>query len=104
RWHEDEGQARALGRPVMRLCAHYLLEARRSGGQALDPVAHFHLSNGARIERLNWLADGSAKGLRASAGLMVNYLYRESDIEANHEAYTASGKIAASSTVRGLIG
>jgi malonyl-CoA decarboxylase len=66
-------------------------------------VAHFHLSNGARVERLNWCADRSAKGLKQSAGLMVNYLYRLSDIEANHEAYASEGTVAAASGVRGLL-
>src|SRR5690606_18209528 len=84
-WHKNEAVAAALQGPLMRLCAHYLLEAKRENGAALDPVANFHLSNGARIERLNWLGDTSEKGLRQSAGIMVNYLYRLSDIEENHE-------------------
>ena len=67
----------------------------RRSGRALDPVAHFHLSNGARVERLNWLGDVSAKGLQQSAGIMVNYLYRLADIEANHEAYRGEGRVAA---------
>jgi malonyl-CoA decarboxylase len=65
-------------------------------------VAHFHLSNGARVERLNWLGDLSAKGLTQSAGIMVNYLYRLDHIEANHEAYRGEGMVAASSAVRNL--
>ena len=65
-------------------------------------MAHFHLSNGARVERLNWLGDVSPKGLRQSAGIMVNYLYRLGDIEANHEAYRGEGRVAAASAVRGL--
>jgi malonyl-CoA decarboxylase len=67
-------------------------------------VAHFHLSNGARIERLNWRADLSPKGLRQSSGMMVNYLYRLDRIESNHEAYTGEGKVAASSAMRSLAG
>jgi malonyl-CoA decarboxylase len=101
-WHLDASQADALKGPLTRLCVRYLAEAKRPRGQALDPVAHFHLSNGARIERINWLADTSAKGLRDSAGLMVNYLYRLSDIEANHEAYRGQGKVALSSRVKGV--
>ncbi len=66
-------------------------------------MAHFHLSNGARVERLNWLGDVSPKGLRQSAGIMVNYLYRLGDIQANHEAYRGEGRVVASSSVRGLI-
>src|SRR6267142_1923308 len=74
-----------------------------SSGRALDPVAHFHLSNGARVERLNWLGDVSDKGLQQSAGIMVNYLYRLADIEANHEAYRGEGRVVAASAIRNLV-
>lgn len=103
RWHEDQPLAKALEAPLMRLCAAYLLEEKRRGHQARDPVAHFHLTNGARIERLNWLADTSPKGRLQAAGMMVNYLYRLGEIEKNHEAYTGKGKIAVSSDVKGLL-
>ena len=63
----------------------------------------FHLGNGARLERINWLGDLSPKGLRESAGFMVNYLYRLEDIEKNHEAYANQGTIAASSAVKKLL-
>ena len=89
--------------PLTRLCARYLLYERTPSGRALDPVAHFHLSNGARVERLNWLGDTSPKGLQQSAGIMVNYLYRLSEIEANHEAYRGDGRVAASSAIRNLL-
>jgi malonyl-CoA decarboxylase len=101
-WHDDQRLAGALREPLIRLCARYLLRERSSSGRALDAVAHFHLSNGARVERLNWLADVSAKGLQQSAGIMVNYLYRLGDIEANHEAYRGEGRVAASSPLRNL--
>ena len=101
-WHRDPRIAAALREPLLRLCARYLLHARAPSGRALDPVAHFHLSNGARVERLNWLGDVSPKGLRQSAGMMVNYLYRLGDIEANHEAYRDEGRVVAASAVRGL--
>jgi malonyl-CoA decarboxylase len=101
-WHEEARIATALREPLLRLCARYLLHARSQSGRALDPVANFHLSNGARIERLNWLGDVSTKGLRQSAGIMVNYLYRLGDIEANHEAYRDDGRVAAASAVRSL--
>src|SRR5207245_9897069 len=101
-WHSDPRIAATLREPLLRLCARYLLHARAPSGRALDPVAHFHLSNGARVERLNWLGDVSAKGLQQSAGIMVNYLYRLGDIEANHEAYRDEGRVAASSAVRNL--
>ncbi len=101
-WHNDQRIAAVVREPLTRLCARYLLRERSSSGRTLDPVAHFHLSNGARVERLNWLGDVSAKGLQQSAGIMVNYLYRLGDIEANHEAYRGEGRVAASSTLRSL--
>jgi malonyl-CoA decarboxylase len=70
---------------------------------AIDPVAHFHLSNGARIERLNWLGDVSARGVARSCGLMVNYLYRPDEIEANHEAYRGDRRVAMTSAIRSLL-
>jgi len=102
-WQDNPRVVAALREPLIRLCARYLLRERASSGRALDPVAHFHLSNGARIERLNWLGDTSPKGLQQSAGIMVNYLYRLGDIEANHEAYRGEGRVAASSTLRNLV-
>lgn len=68
-------------RAAMRLVAQYLLTMKN--GQPIDPVARFHLGNGARIERLNWAADISAKGLAQSCGMMVNYLYELEDLDAN---------------------
>jgi len=101
-WHRDPAVAEALRGPVMRLCAHYLLDERRSDGRALDPVANFHVSNGARVERIDWLGDLSAKALAESAGLMVNYLYKLDSIDANHEAYAVDRRIVASPAVRAL--
>jgi malonyl-CoA decarboxylase len=83
---------------LLRLCARYLLFAKK-GRQAFDRVSHFHLSNGAKIEQINWAADLSEKGIGQSAGMMVNYLYQLSQIEKNHENYTGGGAIAVSSTV-----
>ena len=103
-WNQKPELAKALKQPLQRLCARYLAKEKREGhGTALDRVAHFHLSNGARIERLNWLADTSAKGLSQSAGMMVNYLYKLDDIEANHEAYRGEGKVTTSSAIRSLL-
>jgi malonyl-CoA decarboxylase len=94
----------ALLRPVLfRLAARYLLEERSARGRALDPVAHFHLTNGARVERLNWMGDTSARGMAQSAGMMVNYLYDIRRIEENHEAYRGRGRVVASSAVRSLL-
>ena len=84
-----------------RLCAHYLLHEKRGDGP-LDPVARFHLGNGAALDRLNWNADLSAAGRSRSLGLMVNYAYRPADIEKNHEAYFADNEIAASGALRKL--
>ena len=83
---------------LMKLCAHYLLEVK-SGGLAKDPVARFHLGNGARLHRLLWAADLSAKGKDQSAGIMVNYLYDLGRIESNHDEYFDQGTIAVSKTV-----
>ncbi len=101
-WYRDEILSETI-RPVLtRLCAVYLLTAKH-GDRALDRVAHFHLSNGARVERINWLGDTSPAGLRQSYGMMVNYLYKSREIEDNHEAYRGEGKIRASAGVRGLL-
>jgi malonyl-CoA decarboxylase len=97
-WHEVPAIDKAL-RPILtRLAARYLTDTDEKG-RALDRVAHFHLGNGAIVERLNWLADTSANGFKQSYAMMVNYRYRLSDVVANHEAY-AAGKIVASREVR----
>lgn len=97
----DDEPDSAVKSLLLQLCARYLLHARQ-GDRARDRVAHFHLSNGARIERLNWAGDLSQNGIRQSAGVMVNYLYKLSDIEKNHEAYSSNTTIAASTAVRKL--
>jgi malonyl-CoA decarboxylase len=101
-WSADPAVAGVLREPLTRLCANYLLNEKARSGRASDPVAHFHLSNGARIERLNWLGDVSEKGLQQSAGLMVNYRYRLADIEANHESYQSEHRVVAAAAVRHL--
>ena len=102
-WEANPGAAKALRGPLTRLAASYLAEGRREDGRARDPVAHFHLSNGARIEQIDWLADRSEKGLSQSYGMMVNYRYRQADIETNHEAYSGDGKVAAAPGVKALL-
>jgi malonyl-CoA decarboxylase len=90
-------------RPTLtRLCAHYLVEAK-DGDRPLDSVARFHLGNGARLERIDWLADTSPRGIKQSAGIMVNYLYRPEEIEDNHEAYAREGRVVISGGVRRLL-
>lgn len=104
-WAANKKLVRALRDPLNRLAARYLASAKQGGGKSgppSDPVSRFHLGNGARIERLNYLGDSSAKGFRQSFGLMVNYLYSPDDIEANLEAFASQGTIAMSATVRRL--
>lgn len=102
-WPEDQTVSEALRTPLMRLCAHYLINEKGLNKRALDPVAHFHLTNGARMESLNWRGDLSPRGVKNAAGIMVNYLYDLSQVEDNHERYTSTGKAASSSSVRGLL-
>jgi malonyl-CoA decarboxylase len=97
---ELAAQLRSLLEP---LAAWYFLKARTAKGRLIDSVARFHLGNGARLERIDWLGDLSPKAMRESAGLMVNYLYRLDDIEKNHEAYANQGEVAASSAVKKLL-
>lgn len=103
-WHREEAVQKPLEPVLARLCARYLAKEDATGraGRARDPVAHFHLSNGARIERLNWRGDTSENGLRQAAGLMVNYLYDPERIEENHELYLGEGKRPVSAALRRL--
>lgn len=101
-WSRDAETAEVLRPVVLRLCARYLVKEKR-GGKPLDPVARFHLSNGAQIERLNWLGDVSDKGIEQSGGVMVNYLYKLDEIERNHERFARDGHVATSSGVRALL-
>jgi malonyl-CoA decarboxylase len=96
---KDAVPPEALREPLSNLCAHYLVGAKRRDGMPADAVARFHLRNGARLERVNWAADGSARGLAQSGGLMVNYQYRLDEVERNHEAFVRGGKVIASSKV-----
>lgn len=102
-WHKDKKLAEALKPVLMRLCALYLLEAKGKGGKPLDPVSNFHLFNGARLERINWLGDTSSKGLKQSAGMMVNYHYKLSHIDTNHEEFVRNGKVVASRGVHSCL-
>ena len=96
-------QIEQLKATITALAAHYFLVAKSADNRPVDPVARFHLGNGARLERINWLADTSEKGLREGHGLMVNYRYEFADIEKNHEAYAQDGTVAASRVVRGQL-
>jgi len=86
---------------IVRLCAYYLLRAKR-GHAPLDPVARFHLANGARLSRLNWGGDASAAGIASSLGITANYVYRMVDVEENHEAFAKDYKVVASFTLERL--
>ncbi|XP_022142594.1 malonyl-CoA decarboxylase, mitochondrial isoform X2 [Momordica charantia] len=94
-WTSSTKLLSALKHPLMRLCARYLVEEKKRG-KALDSVANFHLQNGAMIERLNWMADRSEKGLLQSGGIMVNYIYRMEKIEEYANSYFSTGQIHSS--------
>jgi len=102
-WFENPELTAQLRAVLEPLAAHYFLKARTPKGRLIDSVARFHIGNGARLEKIDWLGDLSPKGVRESAGIMVNYLYRLEDIEKNHEAYANQGEIAASSAVKKML-
>jgi malonyl-CoA decarboxylase len=102
-WWERPALAEAVRAPLTRLCATYLLGPDRHG-RSPDRVANFHLTNGARVERLNWLANPSPAGMRESFGLMVNYRYELDRIDANHVGYVTEGRIARAGPVAKLLG
>jgi len=101
-WWQHGETAEAISEPLLRAAASYYLRARNARGVPRDSVARFHLGNGARLERLNFLGDTSARGLQQSYGLMVNYLYDLDDIEKNHEAYAQHQTVIASNAISRL--
>ncbi|BAT58093.1 malonyl-CoA decarboxylase MCD [Variibacter gotjawalensis] len=101
-WWKQPDLVERAREPMLRAAAWYFLHAKNKRGGPVDAVARFHLGNGARLERLNWLGDVSAKGLRQANGLMVNYLYDLDDIEKNHEAFVEQRTVVASSAVTRL--
>lgn len=101
-WHKNEELSERLSSVIKPLAAHYLLKEKTANGQPLNPVARFHLGNGAELHRINWRGDTSAKGMNQSVGLMVNYLYVLDNIERNHEQYSVSRTVVCSSSVRDL--
>jgi malonyl-CoA decarboxylase len=98
----DRAAIEALEAVLVPLCGRYLVEEKQDA-LPLDPVARFHFGNGARLERIDWLANTSERGLHESLGIMVNYVYEPSQIEENHEAYFRDGKLAISPAVRKLL-
>src|SRR3981189_2021937 len=99
-WWHDLAQSEKLRAPLLRLCARYLT---RRPSIRIDPVARFHLGNGARLERVNWLGNNAARGIEESFGIMVNYLYDHDSIENNHEAFVRDGTIVRSPEVDTLL-
>lgn len=102
-WPDKEHAATEVERVLLPLAARYFLIERTPEGRPVDSVARFHLGNGARLERLNFLGDRSAKALQQAQGMMVNYLYKLDDIVANHEALAQRGEVIASPAVRNLL-
>jgi malonyl-CoA decarboxylase len=101
-WWQDPVAAEALREKLTRLCAQYLTST--SGPHAVsDPVARFHLSNGARLERINWLGNVSSRGIAESYGILVNYLYDLPLIDANHEAFARDGTVVRAAAVDALL-
>jgi malonyl-CoA decarboxylase len=101
-WRDNPKRWPDLEALLMPLAAEYFTAAKRGDGQPPDPVARFHLGNGAQLLDIHWLGDTSEKGLAQSFGVMVNYLYDLDKIEENHEAYATLGKVNASRKVRNL--
>lgn len=102
-WSNEETQQDLLRPVILATASHYFLLAKDRHGRPVDPVARFHLGNGARLERVNWLGDTSEKGVLQSLSLMVNYRYDLKDIERNHEAYVNHGSVIASKSVRSAL-
>jgi malonyl-CoA decarboxylase len=100
----DDPELQRFSPVLLGLVAHYLLEEQRPGrSRALDPVAHFHLSNGARVEHINWQANHNNTGWDRGLAMMVNYRYSLRDIERNHDHYAETGEVAATDAVRKLL-
>jgi malonyl-CoA decarboxylase len=100
-WLEDRAVADRVRPGIMSAAARYLMTVQ--DGRATDPVANFHLSNGASLERLDWLANPAPYGIEESLGVMVNYRYDRSKIASNAASYLADGSVSASGHVRNLV-
>jgi malonyl-CoA decarboxylase len=102
-WWRDADRIARLREPLMRAAAWYFLRAKNARGAPVDSVARFHLGNGARLERIDFLGDLSERALAQAHGLMVNYQYDLDDIEQNHEAYAENRTVVASAGVQRLL-
>ena len=100
KWTERPEIVNALQKPLLSLCAYYLTKARDATGLPRDPVARFHITNGARVEQLNPLGNTAPNGLTESYGIMVNYLYEPGKLERYHEQFFQDGTVAASASLR----
>lgn len=100
-WQDDPVLCEKIEPLLKRLCAHYMVSAK-SGAHPFDPVSRFHLRNGARLDRINWLGDRSAKGLAESHGLLVNYVYDPQAVTSNHERYVYENEVICSKAVLAL--
>ena len=101
RWMANSALRAELERYILPMAAYYLLHAKQNR-EPQDPVARFHLKNGARLERINWLGDTSTSGWQRSAGLSANYIYKLADVERNHELYVREQKVRASREIEAL--
>ena len=97
-WHTNTALCELMRRPLTLLCVRYLLTKRR--GFCVNPVAHFHLRNGASLWRINWMGNTNAHGLKSSCGLMVNYKYDLSLLETNNSVYVTTGGVCVSDSVQ----
>ncbi|MSO72262.1 MAG: MCD, Malonyl-CoA decarboxylase MCD [Rhodospirillaceae bacterium] len=102
-WHSDAATVESIRPVLLAATARYLLRAKDEFGLPPDPVARFHLGNGARLNRINLLGDVSPRGMRQAQGFMVNYLYDLKTIETNQEAIAVDGTIDSSAAVRDLL-
>jgi malonyl-CoA decarboxylase len=102
-WWTDPLAFEPLKEPLTRAAAWYYLRGKNARGLPVDAVARFHLGNGARLERINWLGDTSERAITQAHGMMVNYLYDLDEIEKNHEAYAEGRTVVASPNVQRLV-
>ena len=102
-WVDDAGRRERHAELIVALAASYFLDATRPDGSPIDPVARFHLGNGASLDRIIFGADPSPKGIAQSASVMVNYRYDLAEVESRHQAYVSSGVVHISKEVRSLL-
>jgi malonyl-CoA decarboxylase len=103
-WENEAETLERLGELLPPIAAHYFLVARDVSGRVVDPVARFHLGNGASLARINAFGDLSPKALKSALGVMVNYRYLLDEVEKNHERFASRAEVAAAPAVRNLIG